>query len=202
MKTCKEMVEEFHVRNGSVINGVDNYPEVAVLRIRLMVEEAAETYAALQENNVVEAADGLTDLLYVVYGTAVAYGVLCLDMFQKAPVPPTEFFNKVDVLRFGQTMLPQLHHACDMVAASDEERIGLALQTLAGRICSFSARVWGLPMRELFAEGHRSNLTKTFAPASAVPGGKYGAVNPKGPGYSPPDIVGVLGRAREAFLEG
>jgi hypothetical protein len=35
-------------------------------------------------------------------------------------------------------------------------------------------------------------MTKTFAPDANRPGGKYGHVNPKGPGYTPPDIAGVL----------
>ena len=57
-------------------------------------------------------------------------------------------------------------------------------------------------MRELFEEVHRSNLTKTFAPAQNTPGGKYGAVNPKGPGYRPPNIQGVLELVRKAALDG
>ena len=66
--TCKEMVTEFHKLNGSVINGKNNGPEVAVLRTRLIIEEFAETYAALHENNVVEVleADNGTAALEVI----------------------------------------------------------------------------------------------------------------------------------------
>jgi len=46
---------------------------------------------------------------------------------------------------------------------------------------------YGIPVELIFQEVHRSNMTKT-------PGDKHKVV--KGPGYSPPDISGVLERWR------
>lgn len=46
-----------------------------VLRLRLMLEELGELACAMHENDVIEVADGITDLLYVVVGTAVEYGL-------------------------------------------------------------------------------------------------------------------------------
>ena len=102
MSTCKQMVAEFHKLNGAVIDGCNNGPEVAVLRTRLILEEFAETYAALHENNVVEAADGLADLLYVVVGAAVTYGAKCDDVFDIPLGQPATSFERDDVLRFGR----------------------------------------------------------------------------------------------------
>lgn len=197
MKTCKEMVTEFHRLNGAVIGGLNNGPEVAVLRIRLMAEELAETIAALHQDDIVEAADGLADLLYVIYGTAVSYGVDCSDAFQKPMKPPVETFDRAGVLAFERTVLRQLSRAADAVGGAPLY-CGAALLDLAGMVCRTGSR-YGLPMRELFKEVHRSNMTKTFA--QNTPGGKYGSANPKGPGYSPPDIASILDAARRSYVD-
>ena len=188
--TCIEMVKDFCKLNGAVIDGVDNGPEVAVLRIRLMLEELAETVAALHENNVVEAADGLCDLLYVIYGAAVSYGIPLEDGFLEPLCKPVAEFDRWSVLAFTYTSSPQLHAVCTELPYDANGYIALeALARLVRTVCEAGAG-WGFPMRELFAEVHRSNLTKTFAKNTT--GGKYGAVKPKGPGYTPPDISGIL----------
>ena len=191
-KTCKQMVAEFHESNGAVINGGKNGPEVAVLRVRLIIEEYAETLVALHENNVVEAADGLTDLLYVIYGTAVSYGVKCRDIFTDPLGRPATEFERADILRFARSMMPRLQRiVVDLVMAPND--CGAALEDLATCVCDTGARTWGFPMQELFTEVHRSNMSKTFAPEANHAGGKYGAVNPKGLSYLAPDIAGLLG---------
>lgn len=45
------------------------------LRRSLMKEELTELLKAMLDNDIVEIADGLADLLYVVLGTAVSYGI-------------------------------------------------------------------------------------------------------------------------------
>lgn len=187
--TCKDMVAEFHKLNGSVINGKNNGPEVAVLRARLIVEEFAETYAALHENDVVEAADGLADLLYVIYGTAVSYGLACPDVCEPPLGRPAEAFDRGDVLRFGQMTLPRLQRVY-MALIFTPYDAGPAVFDLAEEIWMAGTRTWGFPMDKLFAEVHRSNMTKTFSPTTS--GDKYGPINSKGPGYIPPNIGGVL----------
>lgn len=188
-KTCKDMVTEFHVANGAVVNGKNNGSEVAVLRTRLIIEEFAETYAALHENNVAEVADGLTDLLYVIYGTAVSYGTKCLDIVEEPLGTVAITFERDDILRFGRMALPRLQRVAVALAMAPSD-CGSALADLAEFAWRFGARTWGFPMQALFDEVHRSNMTKTFA--KNTKGGKYGAVKAKGPTYSPPDIKGVL----------
>src|ERR1700681_37906 len=51
------------------------------LRFRLVREELNELLDALQEKNLVEIADALADTLYVVFGTASAYGIPIADVF-------------------------------------------------------------------------------------------------------------------------
>lgn len=50
-------------------------PEIKNLRIKLMEEELQETIQAINKEDIIELADGLADLLYVVFGTALAYGI-------------------------------------------------------------------------------------------------------------------------------
>ena len=45
------------------------------LRISLINEELEELKKAISENNIVEAADALTDILYVVYGAGHSFGI-------------------------------------------------------------------------------------------------------------------------------
>jgi predicted HAD superfamily Cof-like phosphohydrolase len=192
------MVQQFHEANGAVINGINNGPEVAVLRTRLILEELAETYAALHENDVIEAADGLADLLYVIYGAAVSYGVPCSDIDEEPLGAPTLTFNRQEILRFGRMALPRLQRVVNALAIVPGD-CGPALEDLAEMVWAYAARTWGFPVRELFEEVHRSNMTKTFAKNTT--GGKYGAVKPKGPSYSAPDIAGVLKTASEKALQ-
>ena len=49
--------------------------DVCVLRYALIAEELEELKQAIDDNNLVEVADALTDLLYVVYGAGHAFGI-------------------------------------------------------------------------------------------------------------------------------
>lgn len=74
-----ELVREFHRKHelyGAYETNIHVPPDdVVVLRLRLMLEELAELGTALHEKNLIEIADALADLLYVVHGTALACGI-------------------------------------------------------------------------------------------------------------------------------
>lgn len=72
-----EMVKEFHRKHKTYVYVIPTIPTdgTVVLRLRLMMEELAELATALHEKDVLEVADALADLLYVVHGTALACGV-------------------------------------------------------------------------------------------------------------------------------
>jgi predicted HAD superfamily Cof-like phosphohydrolase len=53
------------------------------LRINLINEEAKEFENACNDGNLVEIADAIADLLYVVYGAAVTYGISAEDVFNE-----------------------------------------------------------------------------------------------------------------------
>lgn len=68
------LVREWH-RKFNVSIGFAPEIRNAELRASLIEEEARETVDAIRSGNLVEAIDGMCDLLYVVYGTAVSFGV-------------------------------------------------------------------------------------------------------------------------------
>ena len=52
-------------------------PDIVALKRDLIIEEVEELRDAIKDENIVEVADALGDILYVVYGAGIAFG---LDM--------------------------------------------------------------------------------------------------------------------------
>lgn len=76
--SAQQMVAEFHERFDlprSTQPTVDIDPVLVGLRNSLLHEEAGELMAACIAGDLVAIADGIADVLYVVYGTAVTYGL-------------------------------------------------------------------------------------------------------------------------------
>jgi predicted HAD superfamily Cof-like phosphohydrolase len=78
MATLMHNVADFHEATDTpVYFHMPEIPEAkrCDLRIRLIEEEVAETIKAIRENDIVEVADGLADIIYVVIGTALEFGI-------------------------------------------------------------------------------------------------------------------------------
>lgn len=71
------MVAEFHRKFDIVLSDEPALPDEATreLRVRLIDEEFGELKEALAKQDLVGIAKELADLLYVVYGTALSYGI-------------------------------------------------------------------------------------------------------------------------------
>jgi predicted HAD superfamily Cof-like phosphohydrolase len=86
IRSSLEMVREFHeayevaVAHTTLLNPSE---ELRELRKRLIYEEFHELWTALNGNDIVEIADALADLTYVVYGTAVSYGIPLDEVFEE-----------------------------------------------------------------------------------------------------------------------
>jgi len=80
-----ELVREFHHRFGVPIRDHPAMPSVErrEMRQRLIAEEFAEFCAANRADDLVEAADALVDLLYVIYGACVEYGIRPKPLFEE-----------------------------------------------------------------------------------------------------------------------
>lgn len=72
-----DMVREFMTAFGQEIKTSPKLPskDVTKLRVRLIQEELTELIEAIQEKDIVEVADALTDILYVTYGAGLAFGI-------------------------------------------------------------------------------------------------------------------------------
>ncbi|MDQ6773818.1 MAG: hypothetical protein M3024_12655 [Candidatus Dormibacteraeota bacterium] len=77
MNDEQRMVHDFHERFGLRRNEAPTWPGEVVHRHRVMLidEELAELRNAGEAGDLARVADALGDLLYVVYGAGVAYGI-------------------------------------------------------------------------------------------------------------------------------
>jgi predicted HAD superfamily Cof-like phosphohydrolase len=72
-----DMVRDFMTTFGQEVKGSAELPDESVqqLRVNLIYEELKELVAALNDKDIVEVADALTDILYVTYGAGHAFGI-------------------------------------------------------------------------------------------------------------------------------
>jgi predicted HAD superfamily Cof-like phosphohydrolase len=81
----QKMVEEFHRKFEIVFQHTPADPadDTKQLRIRLIQEEFDELKESMTKGNLAAVAKEMADLLYVVYGTAVSYGIDMKPVFQE-----------------------------------------------------------------------------------------------------------------------
>jgi predicted HAD superfamily Cof-like phosphohydrolase len=79
------MVEEFHRKFDILVNRRPTVPNRSAkdLRERLIQEEFDELHEAMATDDLAAVAKELADLLYVVYGTAVSYGIDMEPVFRE-----------------------------------------------------------------------------------------------------------------------
>jgi predicted HAD superfamily Cof-like phosphohydrolase len=85
MTTAQHMVAEFHRTFGILTATIPTVPDenTRALRVRLIQEEFDELKEALDHGDLPAMAKELADLLYVVYGTAVSYGIDMEPVFRE-----------------------------------------------------------------------------------------------------------------------
>ena len=85
MYEAQKMVREFHKTFGLHVAGHPSVPDekTETLRVRLIQEEFDELKEAVEAKHLPHVAKELADLLYVVYGTAVSYGIDVEPVFQE-----------------------------------------------------------------------------------------------------------------------
>jgi len=85
MTDYEGLVREFHVKFNHYLGNIKNFPpaEVVELRRKLIAEEAIEFNEATEAFDIIKVADSLADLLYVVFGAALAFGVPIDKVFEE-----------------------------------------------------------------------------------------------------------------------
>ena len=82
-------VKNFMIKYGQEVKINPSFPNKRVIQLRydLIKEELDELSVAIKDKDIVEVADALTDLLYVVYGAGHAFGIdldKCFDEVQNS----------------------------------------------------------------------------------------------------------------------
>lgn len=85
MNREQQLVHQFHTKYGCTTQNHPALPDAQslLLRIRLIQEECSELITEASNRDLVGFADALADILFVVYGTAVACGIDMAPVFEE-----------------------------------------------------------------------------------------------------------------------
>ena len=84
-----DKVKKFMQTFGQEVNSSPSFPKEKIVKLRyeLIKEELSELNKAIEDKNIEEVADALTDILYVTYGAGHAFGInldKCFDEVQSS----------------------------------------------------------------------------------------------------------------------
>ena len=107
-------VKKFMQKFKQEVKSKPSFPDdnIIKLRINLIKEELLELEEALNEKNIEETADALTDILYVTYGAGHAFGIdldKCFDEVQKSNMSKLDKFGKPIYNEQGKVMKGPLY---------------------------------------------------------------------------------------------
>lgn len=181
-----QAVRDFHRKMHLPLDVPYSKDLLAVKRLRLMYEEFGELVVALDTNNIIEAADAICDLLYVVAGTAASFGLrFYSEDFSSWPkvkeVPKT--LGADSKVFFITSIGWDLGQISSAMGVPDVMFLRVKLHALVNT-CLSLASAMNLPIAALYAEVHRSNMSKTPLDEH-MKGGKGGS-------YTPPNLEAIL----------
>ena len=107
-------VKKFMQKFKQEVKSKPSFPNdnIIKLRINLIKEELLELEEALNEKNIEETADALTDILYVTYGAGHAFGIdldKCFDEVQKSNMSKLDKFGNPIYNEQGKVMKGPLY---------------------------------------------------------------------------------------------
>ena len=102
-------VKNFMETYGQEIKNKSEFPneKIIKLRIDLIQEELDELKEAIKQNDIVEVADALTDILYVTYGAGHSFGIdldLCFAEVQRSNMSKLDIGGKPIFNENGKVM--------------------------------------------------------------------------------------------------
>ena len=102
-------VKTFMSTYGQDVNEKASFPEnkIVQLRIALIEEELNELKQAIKNNDIVEVADALTDILYVTYGAGHSFGInldACFEEVQRSNMSKLDENGKPIYNEYGKVM--------------------------------------------------------------------------------------------------
>ena len=102
-------VKNFMEKYGQEVKTKSSFPDKRIVQLRydLIKEELDELSLAIKEKNLIEVADALTDLLYVVYGAGHAFGIdldKCFTEVQRSNLSKLDIDGKPIYNESGKVM--------------------------------------------------------------------------------------------------
>ena len=104
-----EKVKNFMTTYGQEVKESASFPDenIIKLRLKLIKEELEELEQALNDKNLLEVADALTDLLYVTYGAGHSFGIdldACFEEVQRSNMSKLDENGKPIFNEYGKVM--------------------------------------------------------------------------------------------------
>lgn len=187
-----DLVREFQSAVGQPVSTSRMLPEdseLRSLRLRLLDEEVLEYEEAEAASDIVGVADALGDILYIAAGTALTYGVYLITMpftvVGEAGFPDDAYTRRNRLL----AMREAFSRYRQAEAGNDLGEIERTLQKVVHETLA-TAEAYRIPLKEVFEEIHRSNMSKLDENGNAIRRADGKILKPDH--YSPPDVEGVL----------
>ena len=104
-----EKVKTFMTTYGQEVKKSASFPDenIVKLRLKLIKEELEELEQALNDKNLLEVADALTDILYVTYGAGHSFGInldSCFEEVQRSNMSKLDRDGKPIYNEYGKVM--------------------------------------------------------------------------------------------------
>ncbi len=104
-----EKVKNFMTTYGQEVKESASFPDenIIKLRLKLIKEELEELEQALNDKNLIEVADALTDILYVTYGAGHSFGInldACFEEVQRSNMSKLDENGKPIYNEYGKVM--------------------------------------------------------------------------------------------------
>ena len=104
-----EKVKIFMTTYGQEVKESASFPDenIIKLRLKLIKEELEELEQALNDKNLLEVADALTDILYVTYGAGHSFGInldACFEEVQRSNMSKLDEDGKPIYNEYGKVM--------------------------------------------------------------------------------------------------
>ena len=104
-----EKVKTFMTTYGQEVKESASFPDenIIKLRLKLIKEELEEFEQALNDKNLLEVADALTDILYVTYGAGHSFGInldACFEEVQRSNMSKLDEDGKPIYNEYGKVM--------------------------------------------------------------------------------------------------
>jgi len=177
----QEAVRDFHATFDNTIGDTSAIRD-GRLRWRLIDEERNEVIAAIEKRDLALLGGEIADLLYVIYGSAVSFGILLPDISLSRRASSI-------ALRDPRTQISRINRSTDRalraIYSDDIKRARRALTAVLIAIARVEADC-GLDLDGFFAEVHRANMDKIGG--KRRPDGK----RLKPANWRPPDLAGTL----------